>query len=117
MTQPVTSCPDLDSAGSLLCDLSRRPLSQWTLNDVITAWLCYRRLHPKAELLDLSQFKLAVLWDWTAMNFGAPPASCPSSTCDPKTSEAEKSSAGDSPSPPLSLFGSPSLPDWQAIAR
>ena len=117
MIQPVTSSADPDFAGNLLCDLSHKPLSQWTLNDAITVWLCWRKSQPNLDMLDLSQFKLAALWDWTQMNSGKPPVSSPSATCDPPTCEGEKSSAGDSPSPQLSLFGSHNRPDWQAIAR
>jgi hypothetical protein len=120
MTRPVTSSQDNDSVGVLACEASRKPVLQWTLSDAITAWLFCRRLNPKLDEMDCSQFKLVVLSDLIRTHFGTPPASSQSSTCDQRTSEDGRLSAGENLSFPCSLFGSASrhgLPDIMQHGR
>lgn len=78
------------SDGSQLCDLLRKPASQWTHNDATTALLCLAQLSRKLEWRAFLPYKLAVLLVLTQTSFGVPPDFYQSYTCDRPTSEAAR---------------------------
>ena len=90
MIQLVTSCHDLGFAGNHLCALLRKPPSQWTRSDGITALRCLQELSPKVARWDCLQFKHAVQSALTQTTFGARLASSPLFTCAPRTFAGER---------------------------
>jgi hypothetical protein len=99
MMEQVTSSADLDSFGNLACEALRKPASQWTLSDVDTVWLCLKLLAAKLPQQEFLHCKLVALSVLKAIASGEQPVSFRFVTCDPKTSAAEKSSAGENRSP------------------